>query len=69
CWGHSKRVYRQYPPSSKEADLKMNVLAALESVPLVTMRRYARRSCRFIDAYAHGLNSKQAAWASRRYCG
>jgi hypothetical protein len=39
CWGHSKRVYCQYPPSSKEADLERNVLAALESVPLVTMRR------------------------------
>jgi hypothetical protein len=36
---YSKRVYRQYPPSSKEADLEKNVLAALESVPLVTMRR------------------------------
>jgi hypothetical protein len=31
--------------------------------------RYARRSRRFIDAYAHGLNGKQAAWASHRYHG
>lgn len=90
CWGHSKRVYRQYPPSSKEADLEMNVLAALDSVSLVTMQRYgtslnliddfidlthihdhryARCSRRFIDAYAHGLNGKQAAWASCRYRG
>jgi hypothetical protein len=37
---YSKRVYRQYPPSSKEADLQRNVLAALESVPSVTMRQY-----------------------------
>jgi hypothetical protein len=90
CWGHSKRVYHQYPPSSKEADLEMNVLAALESVPLVTMQqygtflnlindfinlahihdhRYAQHSRQFIDADTHGLNGKQAAWASRRYHG
>jgi hypothetical protein len=30
---------------------------------------YARRSRRFIDAYAHGLNGKQAAWASHKYRG
>jgi transposase len=40
CWGHSKRVYRQYPPSSKEEDLQKNLLSALESVPLEVMRRY-----------------------------
>jgi hypothetical protein len=40
CWGYSKRVYCQYPPSSKEADLEMNMLATLESVPLVTIWRY-----------------------------
>lgn len=39
CWGHAKRVYRQYPPSSKEDDLERNVLAALESVPVATMRQ------------------------------
>lgn len=39
CWGHSKRTYRLNPPSSKEEDLRNNVLNALESVPLVAMRR------------------------------
>jgi hypothetical protein len=38
CWGYSKRLYRQYPASSKEADLEHNVLIALDSVPLVVMR-------------------------------
>jgi hypothetical protein len=37
CWGHAKRVYCQYPPSSKEDDLERNVLSALESVPVATM--------------------------------
>ncbi|KAG1891993.1 hypothetical protein F4604DRAFT_2865 [Suillus subluteus] len=39
CWGYAKRIYRQYPTSSKEVDLERNVLSALESVPLDSMRR------------------------------
>jgi hypothetical protein len=39
CWGFAKRLYRQYPTSSKEADLENNVLTALASVPLAVMRR------------------------------
>jgi hypothetical protein len=38
CWGHAKRVYRQYPPSSKEADLEANLLSALDSISMETMR-------------------------------
>ncbi|KAF8231795.1 hypothetical protein L208DRAFT_1467215, partial [Tricholoma matsutake] len=69
CWGHAKRVYRQYPPSSKEETLEKNMLSALESVPMETMRRYAWCSRRFMDAYYHGLDGKQATWVSRKYCG
>jgi hypothetical protein len=39
CWGHAKRTYRQYPPTSKEEDLEKNLLSAVETVPLETMRR------------------------------
>jgi hypothetical protein len=39
CWGFAKRIYRHYPPSSKEADLERNVIEALDSVPLESMRR------------------------------
>ena len=39
CWGHAKRVYSRYPVSSKEEDLKKNLLTALESVPLSVMRK------------------------------
>ena len=38
-WGHAKRVYRQFPPSSKESELEKNVIRALDSVPLLSMRR------------------------------
>ena len=39
CWGYAKRIYRHYPASSKEADLKQNLLASLEAVPLESMRK------------------------------
>jgi hypothetical protein len=39
CWGYAKWIYQHYPPSSKEADLEQNLLAALESVPIESMRK------------------------------
>ena len=39
CWGYAKRKYREYPSSSSEASLEKNVILALDSVPLETMRR------------------------------
>ncbi|KAF7969760.1 hypothetical protein HWV62_11377 [Athelia sp. TMB] len=44
-WGYAKRIYRHYPASSREADLEKNLLAALESVPLETMRKYVFTLC------------------------
>jgi transposase len=41
CWGAAKRVYNQYPSSSKEADLEINLIAALKSVKVEVMQRYA----------------------------
>ncbi|KAF8977799.1 hypothetical protein BDQ17DRAFT_1440438 [Cyathus striatus] len=38
CWGYAKRVYRLNPESSHEDVLEKNALAALESIPLQTMR-------------------------------
>ena len=44
CWGFAKRIYRHYPASSKEADLEQNMLSALESVPIDSMRRLSQYS-------------------------
>ena len=38
CWGYAKRIYHHYPASSKEKDLERNVLTALDSIPLESMR-------------------------------
>lgn len=38
-WGFAKRVYRMFPSSSKEEDLECNMNAALDAVPLKSMRK------------------------------
>jgi hypothetical protein len=40
CWGYAKWKYQLNPPSSLEVDLEANMIAALDSVPLESMRRY-----------------------------
>jgi len=69
CWGYAKRIYRLNPESSREDVLERNALSALEAVPLDSMRKFATRSQRFMDAYSRGLNGRQAAWAARKYRG
>ena len=39
CWGYAKWKYREFPPSSKEADLEKNLLASLEMVSIQSMRK------------------------------
>jgi len=39
CWGYAKRIYRLNPDSSKQEALEANALAAVESVPLSSMRK------------------------------
>ncbi|KAI5900010.1 uncharacterized protein SCHCODRAFT_02661576 [Schizophyllum commune H4-8] len=70
CWGYAKGVYQLNPESSREDALGKNALAALDAVPLESIRRYTMRTCRFASAYAvFGLNGKQAAWAAKKYRG
>jgi hypothetical protein len=69
CWGYAKRVYRLNPESSREDHLQKYTLAALKAVPLKSMRKFATRSRRFMNAYERGLNGRQAAWAARKYRG
>jgi hypothetical protein len=38
-WGFAKRIYRMFPSSSKEEDLERNMNAALDAVPIKTMRK------------------------------
>ncbi|KAH7919685.1 hypothetical protein BV22DRAFT_1107991 [Leucogyrophana mollusca] len=54
CWGYAKQC---------------DIIVALDSVPLETMQRFVNRSLWFMDAYRHGLNGKQAAFATKKYRG
>ncbi|KII89329.1 hypothetical protein PLICRDRAFT_110047 [Plicaturopsis crispa FD-325 SS-3] len=69
CWGAAKRTYRLNPTSSKEADLLTNLVNCLATVSVEVMRKYARRSLRFMDAYRIGLDGQKAAWAAKKYSG
>ncbi|KAJ7930294.1 hypothetical protein B0H13DRAFT_1581499, partial [Mycena leptocephala] len=55
--------------TSAKADLERNMNAALDAVPLESMRRFSTRSERFMHAYRKGLSGDQAAWAGKRYPG
>ncbi|KAJ7748061.1 hypothetical protein B0H16DRAFT_1319961 [Mycena metata] len=68
-WGHAKCIYRLNPESSWEDALERNTLNALDEVPLASMRRFVLHAHRFADAYRHGLDGAQAAWAARKYKG
>jgi len=39
CWGYAKRIYQLNPPLPHEDQLKKNVIAALDCIPLTTMQR------------------------------
>ncbi|OAX38548.1 hypothetical protein K503DRAFT_741030 [Rhizopogon vinicolor AM-OR11-026] len=68
CWGYAKRrIYRQKAPSSSEAILEHNIIESLDAVPQSSMRRFATRYFRFIDAYRKGLDGVQAAWSIKKY--
>ena len=40
CWGYGKCIYRLNPESSREDHLERNTLAALNAIPLESMRQY-----------------------------
>lgn len=67
-WGESKRVLR-LKVSYKIAALRLAVPAALDGVSVELIRKYARRSARFMDAYRRGLTGLAAAYAVKKYKG
>ena len=47
--------------------LQKIVPEALDSVPLITLRRYARKSWHYMDIYRKGLTGKIAEFVNKKY--
>lgn len=39
CWGYAKKKYRQMPPTNKETVMLKYIIDAIDSIPLVSIRR------------------------------
>ncbi|CAA7263722.1 unnamed protein product [Cyclocybe aegerita] len=68
-WGAAKLQYRNSPKTTDIKEMERNVLACLDDVPDVSIKRYANRAARFINGYFQGLTGPEAAWANRKYHG
>ncbi|KAF9506282.1 hypothetical protein BS47DRAFT_1305487 [Hydnum rufescens UP504] len=66
-WGYAKREYREAPPSSRIEDVEKNSKAALDMVSILSMRQFSNWSLWYMDGYQCGLDSREAAWAMRKY--
>ncbi|PKY31798.1 hypothetical protein RhiirB3_475331 [Rhizophagus irregularis] len=65
-WGFAKWETRQICNYNFN-DLLIQVPEVLISVPVTTIRKFARKSWRYMDAYNKGLESRTAEWAVNKY--
>ena len=65
-WGFAKRETRRQCNYNYN-DLLIKVPEVLISVPVTTIRKFARKSWRYMDAYNKGLEGRTAEWAVSKY--
>ena len=64
-WGAAKRYARNncnYTWSGLQETVR-----ALHSIDLITIRRFARKTWRYMDLYRHGVTGKLAEYAAKKY--
>lgn len=65
-WGYSKRETRRRCRYTY-ADLLRTVPEVLNSVPITVIRKFSRKSWRYMDAYQRGLEGRVAEWAVKKF--
>ncbi|GBB96876.1 hypothetical protein RclHR1_02860009 [Rhizophagus clarus] len=65
--GHIFERYPKFHCNYNFADLMKQVSKVLVSVPVTTIRKFARKSWRYMDAYDKELEGKTAEWAVSKY--
>ncbi|KAH8796193.1 hypothetical protein DL96DRAFT_1541301 [Flagelloscypha sp. PMI_526] len=69
CWGYAKRRYREMDTTQSEDAMERKVIQCLREVPIASIRLYAQRSLRWMDAYRHGMVGEEALYAVKKYKG
>jgi len=65
-WGYAKRETRRRC-SYKYDELVKIIPEVLNSISIATIRKFARKSWRYMDAYDKGLEGRIAEWAVKKY--